>query len=809
MTGVLNIALKSDLCAGSGEAVGVSVDTDICTDEWGLPYIPARRIKGLLRKSAAALVGYETDNDEKKHFQGLMDNLFGTKTTMGALRISDAHLPGTAAMRRLLSNIQSIPTNTDSTENASPLRALKASATPQNVTRLFTSVRGQTRMSHGVADDQSLRYTRVLVRYNALNIIVQMDQKSPMDTKEHQSCPQETVLSAPVVLETDGNQALFDFFENVCKATRHLGTMLNRGLGHVSIKFVPDISGAQNARPSSQMGGELDKLSEKDKIEISYTVSLDAPVTLPGYGEHRQEIPARSVIGCVSAAWIQSHQGAEPAADREFQKLFLTGEVRWSSLTPLVNGRRSVPTPLMLIQMKNEKSDTDSGYRNLLNAKKSAVSGKRKTLDGTFSALPDIADRNSAVLVAKVHTHEVHHHSHGENGTLYVQESLDAGMLYCGTVTIPSKTEGSIETARVISQLLQDTVFRFGRSRTAQYAACSLVSPPSVRKIMEEPKLTQPGEPVYVLLESDMVLEDGVLYQADNAAVKTAIIKAVSRVDNLEDQSISLLTLPTEGPEQTEQNPGMDYCLYRTIAGYQQKWNMQKPQIPAARAGSVYRFTSNGGKIPSSITIGGYPQEGFGVCRILTQTDMERLSNIKEAAVDKAVLQDVDTGTDNTDYAARLKTALTVEAARFARREDVYTFFESEEGKQPRWNRPGLIGRLRLMLTEADSYEDLLERIRSIQTSDVVTNHGTSDQQKALDWVGALWSGKLFSLCLDENAAENGNAAHDQRTALLDLIREDQEAQQELKKHWKEPLRLLFKLAYYEEEGGRNQNGTD
>ena len=169
----------------------------------------------------------------------------------------------------------------------------------------------------------------------------------------------------------------------------------------------------------------------------------------------------------------------------------------------------------------------------------------------------------------------------------------------------------------------------------------------------------------------------------------------------------------------------------------------------------------------------------------------------------------MDTGTDNTDYAARLKTALTVEAARFARREDVYTFFESEEGKQPRWNRPGLIGRLRLMLTEADSYEDLLERIRSIQTSDVVTNHGTSDQQKALDWVGALWSGKLFSLCLDENAAENGNAAHDQRTALLDLIREDQEAQQELKKHWKEPLRLLFKLAYYEEEGGRNQNGTD
>ena len=41
----IRITLKSDLCAGSGEATGVAVDKDLCISQAGLPYIPARRLK--------------------------------------------------------------------------------------------------------------------------------------------------------------------------------------------------------------------------------------------------------------------------------------------------------------------------------------------------------------------------------------------------------------------------------------------------------------------------------------------------------------------------------------------------------------------------------------------------------------------------------------------------------------------------------------------------------------------------------------------------------------------------------------------
>ena len=51
----LRITLRSDLCAGSGESFGNSVDTDICISDAGLPYIPARRLKGCLRAEAVQL----------------------------------------------------------------------------------------------------------------------------------------------------------------------------------------------------------------------------------------------------------------------------------------------------------------------------------------------------------------------------------------------------------------------------------------------------------------------------------------------------------------------------------------------------------------------------------------------------------------------------------------------------------------------------------------------------------------------------------------------------------------------------------
>lgn len=148
MTGTIRITLKSDLCAGSGEAVWATVNRDLCIRDSGFPYIPARRLKGCLLDAARWLESYgEADSS-------VIETLFGTNTGVtGAIRIRDALLPGTEAMEQWLVSVPA---------------PLQWAAKPLNVAKLFTTVRGQTRMEHGVAAAGSLRYTRVLARYNAL-----------------------------------------------------------------------------------------------------------------------------------------------------------------------------------------------------------------------------------------------------------------------------------------------------------------------------------------------------------------------------------------------------------------------------------------------------------------------------------------------------------------------------------------------------------------------------------------------------------------------------------------------------------------
>lgn len=48
----ISITLLSDTCISDGERYNSYIDNDICYDKYGLPYIPAKRIKGCLRESA-------------------------------------------------------------------------------------------------------------------------------------------------------------------------------------------------------------------------------------------------------------------------------------------------------------------------------------------------------------------------------------------------------------------------------------------------------------------------------------------------------------------------------------------------------------------------------------------------------------------------------------------------------------------------------------------------------------------------------------------------------------------------------------
>ena len=805
MTGELVITLKSDLCAGSGEAAGVSVDTDICTDEYGLPYLPARRLKGILRKAAETLLRYDCPGVSQDGIDKLFgvilsekmgeeqaEKLLGKSVDLsGCLRLQDARLPGTDAMRVWLSG--------DDVPQALRRQEERPYIPPLYVTKLFTAVRGQTRMEHGIADNQSLRYTRVLERRNALN------------RKE------ATVFHAPAALDVDhmepeDREALTELFQKSCQAARRVGTMQNRGLGLVAIswKKAPLENAHKFLWPEEK--------PDAKKIEIVYTLSLDAPVTLPGCGERSLEIPARSVIGCVSGAY----QRREDRNDAEFRNLFLSGNVQWSSLTPAiqeqvsvfqqetssiperisntVRARRSIPTPLMLVHMKNEGC-----YRNLLVSSRKEAEGKQKTLAGTYAVLaertrnPDSQSCNtdSESYLLEVHSHAVYHHSHDGEGTLYLQESLDSGMIYGGTVTLPYETQQDKDTAKRLFTLLKETRFSFGRSRGAQYAACSLQSL-DVRPCVEQTRATKEGDPVYVVLASDLILEKDGLFCAEPEAVREALSKALG-VKNEHPPAYQKDAREKgayqkdagRGAEREAEQRQIDYCQYHTISGYQQLWQMQKTQITVLRGGSVFGFVSNGGEIPDKITIGCFRQEGFGVCHIYTKADMEQLRNIVKKPVARPPLPE---RSEETDWTQKLQSALVVEAGRSAVRECVRAYYQANKDTL-RWSRSGIVGRLRLMLSEAAEYPELIARIQSIRESDNHAENQISDQERALQWVQGLCGTGEFSLSALLSGYEQENAG------LRELILQDEDARRELVSHWKEPLRLLFRLAYYDEGG--------
>ena len=90
------ITFFSNWHCGSGQAAGSDVDELVVKNRDGLPYVPGRTIKGLLRDAADMLVKYDRVE------QGKIDYLFGHDdehgkhgelTTLGQLFFSDAELP--------------------------------------------------------------------------------------------------------------------------------------------------------------------------------------------------------------------------------------------------------------------------------------------------------------------------------------------------------------------------------------------------------------------------------------------------------------------------------------------------------------------------------------------------------------------------------------------------------------------------------------------------------------------------------------------------------------------------------------------
>lgn len=288
------ITLKSDLCAADGDGFASAIDSDICTDRFGMPIIPARRIKGCLRNAAQFI--FEGNN-------AVIDEIFGkTGSSSGCkLHISDAHLLNSDEISQAVKTSHNI--------------------TPAMVTDLFTYTRASTAINDksGAAEDQSLRFMRVVKHFDP-------------------GSGEEVQFSARVEIPEKYAVKL----DRICRALRNIGLKRNRGLGAVSCRLV-------KARGDIQSIPEYSFSADRE-YTIRYIVRLTDDVMISGGSsdESLDFIPGTSLLGFFAAEYLKNHD-----ADSAFEDIFLKNGVRFSNLyISDKNGSEYYPVPVVVGKIK-------------------------------------------------------------------------------------------------------------------------------------------------------------------------------------------------------------------------------------------------------------------------------------------------------------------------------------------------------------------------------------------------------------------------------------------------------------------------
>ena len=707
----LNISLASDICMGNGESKGNAIDRDICTTKEGIPYIPARRIKGCLRQTAEVL----RENGYHLASEKTVKKLFGDEYDAGGnIVIDDANISNLSGLRASIEELKNDPSK----------KYLYHTIIPENVKKIYTAVRGQTSLKDGVKVDNTLRFTRVLTKNNMV-----FNEKEPVS------------FNAPVYLNDEDEEQL-ELLKACCKGTRHLGTGRNRGLGNVKISLCKT-DNKNNAIEIADFKPDDDCF-----YEMKYKITLDSSVCVPAIDDIGTMIPARSVIGCLGGYYAKKYHGT----DDTFRHLFLDGSVKWSSLTPVIGGEISSVVPTMLVKLKNDHgrminifSESDEEWKKL----------KPKTMDGYFACQQKENGKISGYQVASVETHAQYHNNMSKE-TLYMQDSIDEGYIYGGTVIFEGRYYDKIV------EILTGADLRFGRSRNVQYSNCRLmqVATPVEYHPERNKKNINPGEKLYVVLKTDMVMNKEGIYLTDNKDIRKEIAQALETEDC---------------------DCEMDHIKYGVVGGYNNMWHMQKPQIPTIKAGSVFCFEARKTTVAGEIMLGEFQQEGFGRCEVITEQEIIGIQNVEVLDVDR---QQYSTDSQTTKNIEGKLTELMV-------RELLLKYSKDFEVNDPTAKKKKLpIGRLRLMLSEADNYNALLAKIDTMKTSDV-SSESDGKKKICLEFVHSFYGKEAidWKMLLAESPQ------------LYDALEKDRDMLTKIeKKYWKLPLELKLHELHYDKE---------
>lgn len=411
----LRIKLLSDMCVSDGGVYNSMLDTDICHDEYGFPYIPAKRIKGCLRECAVEL------NDWGMEIP--VSGLFGDKgesSNRANVRVSNAYLENYDRMKR------------EAEENAGHIVFH-----PQNVLDHYSYIRTQTAIDYetGVADDNSLRTMRVANKGLVFEAELTINEQNKEISEQYEKA-----------------------LEECCKILTHMGVARTRGLGEIKVTLEPI--------------GETAEIQtvHKDYVEnadyLQYEIYLEEPVICKSVngGESRtlDYIEGSKILGLIAQSCKQN--------GTEFTELLGWGELFCSNAYISAEGIRYTEVPAILYSIKN---NSDCYINRLYPVPEERKEDQLNMMKHCYVYI----DQDGGLRKVDVETEERYHHRRpndkgigraAEDGTgdsqFYQISSIKSGQTFQGYIT------GSADQIKEIYDYISRLdICHIGYSRLSEY----------------------------------------------------------------------------------------------------------------------------------------------------------------------------------------------------------------------------------------------------------------------------------------------------------------------------------------------------
>ncbi|MCL2136397.1 MAG: RAMP superfamily CRISPR-associated protein [Coriobacteriia bacterium] len=528
-TFTVTIQLESDMCCGTGETARGIADQLTAVDSYGLPIIPAKRLKSLLRESAELI----TLASQKTLIGAVFGGLRGIQ---GKARFSTAELVYSSEIKAYIDQQLAA---------GNPI-------SPQKVTEVFTSVRFNTAISpDGIAKNKSLRSTQVVNKRDPNSGLVKFKA---------------------MITGDDFTDYEIKLIEDSVKALRRIGLNKSRGFGEVQCT-VDTLELVRNNNKEKEVS------LEEDIITVPYQITLLQDVILGGgIGEDLDYFPGSMIQGAFAQFIPQNTERYRDNVLKEarFSNAYIDIPIRGTDQT-VAQYHASQPVPRSIVMEKNETLNNanplayDLAHSLPELTQSQAVSGYVYFGETEVNQNEDLnikaTKTNKYLVVKEVSSGYSFHNSlitSPQGKQFYSFKRTAANQRFSGTITASKAFIKSIED--ILNE--RGNEFDFGTSKGTEFGHCRFELKEPIKSATH--LNIEPTSRILVHFLSDVIFID------KDGSNTTDIQRLVELLNETQGLGFTFVTDDFDS-----------FIKTTTIGGYNSYWKLPKRQYQAFKKGSV------------------------------------------------------------------------------------------------------------------------------------------------------------------------------------------------------------------------------